>query len=94
MSIDRYICSDEWNEKLNDRFDENSRPTRSHLPDRDIDASAHLNHAPSGIPAERLPVAALLALAMTGFVCIATETLPAGLLPGIGRGLDISESLA
>nr|WP_301273360.1 hypothetical protein [Acetobacter okinawensis] len=30
---------------------------------------------------ERLPVAGLLALAMTGFICIMTETLPAGLLP-------------
>jgi len=41
-----------------------------------------------------LPVFALLALAMTGFVCILTETLPAGLLPQIGQGLSVSPSLA
>lgn len=43
---------------------------------------------------ERLPVAGLLALAMTGFICIMTETLPAGLLPEIGAGLHISPALA
>ncbi|MFW7268177.1 MFS transporter [Gluconacetobacter sp. Hr-1-5] len=43
---------------------------------------------------ERLPVAGLLALAMTGFICIMTETLPAGLLPEIGAGLRISPALA
>ncbi|WP_460428282.1 MFS transporter [Azotobacter armeniacus] len=42
----------------------------------------------------RLPVSALLALAMTGFIAILTETLPAGLLPQIGQGLGISEALA
>lgn len=44
--------------------------------------------------AERLPMAALLALAMTGFICIVTETLPAGLLPQIGEGLGVTQSLA
>lgn len=43
---------------------------------------------------DRLPVAGLLALAMTGFICIMTETLPAGLLPEIGAGLHISPALA
>lgn len=43
---------------------------------------------------EKLPLGALLALAMTGFICIVTETLPAGLLPEIGSGLGISPSLA
>ena len=43
---------------------------------------------------EDLPVAALLALAMTGFTAILTETLPAGLLPQIGVDLSISEALA
>ncbi len=43
---------------------------------------------------ERLPVAALLALAMTGFICIMTETLPAGLLPEIAQGLQVSNALA
>ena len=43
---------------------------------------------------ERLPIGALLALAMTGFICIVTETLPAGLLPLISDGLSISPSMA
>lgn len=43
---------------------------------------------------DTLPLGALLALAMTGFICIVTETLPAGLLPQIGSGLGISPSLA
>lgn len=43
---------------------------------------------------ERLPIGALLALAMTGFICIVTETLPAGLLPLISEGLTISPSMA
>jgi len=42
----------------------------------------------------KLPLGALLALAMTGFICIVTETLPAGLLPEISSGLDVSASLA
>lgn len=41
-----------------------------------------------------LPLPGLLALAMTGFICILTETLPAGLLPQIGAGLEVSPSLA
>lgn len=41
-----------------------------------------------------LPISGLLALAMTGFIAIMTETLPAGLLPQISRGLNISPSLA
>lgn len=44
--------------------------------------------------AERLPLGALLALAMTGFICIVTETLPAGLLPEISSGLGVSASFA
>lgn len=44
--------------------------------------------------AQRLPVFALLALAMTGFICILTETIPAGLLPEMSTGLNISPSLA
>ena len=41
-----------------------------------------------------LPVAALLALAMTGFIAIMTETVPAGLLPQLGAGLGVSEASA
>ncbi|GAB7531409.1 MFS transporter [Pseudomonas sp. 3A(2025)] len=43
---------------------------------------------------EKLPLGALLALAMTGFICIVTETLPAGLLPEISSGLEVSASYA
>lgn len=49
---------------------------------------------PSQNSNERLPVAGLLALAMTGFICIMTETLPAGLLPEIGGSLHVSPALA
>lgn len=42
----------------------------------------------------QLPIAALLALAMTGFICIVTETLPAGLLPQIADSLAVAPSLA
>jgi predicted MFS family arabinose efflux permease len=31
---------------------------------------------------------------MAGFICILTETLPAGLLPQIGEGLGVSEAFA
>ncbi|MCX7291449.1 MFS transporter [Janthinobacterium sp.] len=40
---------------------------------------------------DRLPVLALLALAMTAFLALLSETLPAGLLPQIARDLNISE---
>jgi predicted MFS family arabinose efflux permease len=46
------------------------------------------------VPANALPIAGLLALAMTGFVAILTETLPAGLLPAISHGLGVPESWA
>ncbi|MBY9062516.1 MFS transporter [Sphingomonas yunnanensis] len=42
----------------------------------------------------KLPLPALLALALTGFLCIATETLPAGLLPQMTSDLDLSPALA
>ncbi len=47
-----------------------------------------------GTNAAPLPIAALLALAMTGFICIVTETLPAGLLPLMSAGLGITPSMA
>ncbi|MGD8202660.1 MFS transporter [Pantoea sp. FN0305] len=46
------------------------------------------------VPAARLPIASLLALALAGFITILTEALPAGLLPQIGAGLKISQALA
>src|SRR3954447_10018350 len=41
-----------------------------------------------------LPVAALLVMALVGFLLIATETMPAGLLPQIAAGMDVTEGLA
>ncbi|MFW0974326.1 MFS transporter [Leclercia pneumoniae] len=43
---------------------------------------------------DRLPIAALLALAIAGFITIVTEALPAGLLPQICAGMNISGALA
>jgi predicted MFS family arabinose efflux permease len=45
-------------------------------------------------PSPRLPLAALLVMALMGFLLIATETMPAGLLLQIARGMGISEGLA
>ncbi|PWC18851.1 MFS transporter [Brenneria corticis] len=44
-------------------------------------------------PGDRLPMAALLALAMAAFITILTEALPAGLLPQMSRSLAVSEAL-
>lgn len=44
--------------------------------------------------AERLPIGALLALAMAAFITLLTEIMPAGLLSSIAQGLSVSESLA
>jgi predicted MFS family arabinose efflux permease len=55
-------------------------------------ANSQRSHAVSS--SESLPIAALLALAMTGFICIASETLPAGLLPLIAADLHISNAIA
>ncbi|WP_084721160.1 MFS transporter [Xenorhabdus doucetiae] len=41
-----------------------------------------------------LPLTPLLALAMTGFLALMTETVPAGMLSQISEGLNISESMA
>ncbi len=49
---------------------------------------------PNTMAKERLPWSALLALAMAGFICILTESLPAGLLPQIAKDLNIKEGLA
>ncbi|MEV5754806.1 MFS transporter [Actinoallomurus sp. NPDC052308] len=57
-----------------------------------------LHHAsPSADPAaegRRLPLSPLLALATAVFITSLTETLPAGLLPGISADLHVSESAA
>lgn len=46
------------------------------------------------IRGDRLPMAALLAMAMAGFLAILTETLPAGMLSQISVGMGVSEALA
>lgn len=46
------------------------------------------------LPAGRFPWAALLVMALMGFLLIATETMPAGLLPQIASGLDVTEGTA
>jgi predicted MFS family arabinose efflux permease len=56
------------------------------------DLNAATPHTPT--QAGRLPLAALLALALAGFITILTEALPAGLLPQISAQLQISEALA
>jgi predicted MFS family arabinose efflux permease len=43
---------------------------------------------------EKLPLGALLALAMTGFLTVLAETIPAGLLPQIATGLHASATQA
>jgi predicted MFS family arabinose efflux permease len=45
-------------------------------------------------PVGRFPWAALLIMALMGFLLIATETMPAGLLPQIAAGLNIAEGTA
>ncbi|MGY2743186.1 MFS transporter [Arthrobacter sp. UYCu723] len=50
--------------------------------------------ADSPVPGDRLPLAALLVMALMGFILIATETMPAGLLPQIAAGLSTSEGTA
>ncbi len=44
--------------------------------------------------AERLPLAALLALATAGFITVMTEAMPAGLLPQMSSGLNVSQALS
>jgi predicted MFS family arabinose efflux permease len=43
---------------------------------------------------DRFPLAALLVLALTGFVLLATETMPAGLLPQIAVGMGTTQAAA
>ncbi|GAA1855772.1 MFS transporter [Microlunatus capsulatus] len=49
-------------------------------------------HAPAST--ERLPWAALLVMALMGFLLITTETMPAGLLPQVAAGLGTTEGAA
>lgn len=58
------------------------------------DFSSSASRARSANASVRLPWLALLSLAMTGFIGILTETIPAGLLPLIGEGLKVTQSMA
>ncbi len=58
----------------------------------DARPSAFRPHEPDR--ADRLPLAALLALTLTSFVATANETVPAGLLPQIAHGLGVSQGWA
>ena len=49
--------------------------------------------SPMAAQPEALPLGGLLALACAGFITILTEAMPAGLLPQIGAGLDVSPAL-
>lgn len=49
--------------------------------------------APAPTAAERMPWAALVILAAMGFVLVAAETMPAGLLPVIADGMGTSEGV-
>ena len=51
------------------------------------DTKASVLESDSPVPAGRFPWAALLIMALMGFLLIATETMPAGLLPQIAAGL-------
>lgn len=48
---------------------------------------------PPATSSDRLPIAGLLALASAAFITILTEALPAGLLPQMSAGLNVSEAL-
>lgn len=57
---------------------------------------AQLTCSPLQNPAEtrdRLPLGALLALATAGFITVMTEAMPAGLLPQMSSGLNVSQAL-
>lgn len=55
--------------------------------------TAPVTEASQTAPGEphRLPLAALIILALMGFILVAMETMPAGLLPTIAAGMNISE---
>lgn len=49
---------------------------------------------PAAPVGRRLPLPALLVMALMGFILISTETMPAGLLPQIADGLNVAEGTA
>ncbi|MFK3722493.1 MFS transporter [Pseudomonas monteilii] len=57
-------------------------------------STPHSLSSETSVPTRGLPIAALAGLAASGFLCIVTETLPAGLLPSIASGLHVSQAIA
>lgn len=55
---------------------------------------ASITAAQAPTQSTRLPLSGLLALALTGFIAILSETLPAGLLDQIAGGMRISQAMA
>ncbi|QXH44152.1 MFS transporter [Pseudomonas xanthosomatis] len=55
---------------------------------------ASITAAQAPTQSTRLPLSGLLALALTGFIAILSETLPAGLLDQIAGGMHISQAMA
>ncbi|WP_112134909.1 MFS transporter [Glycomyces dulcitolivorans] len=51
-----------------------------------------LSAPPEAAPRERLPLSGLLALSTAVFITVITESLPAGLLPGMRASLGVSEA--
>ena len=73
----------------------NTAPDRTGAPRSERDPADHaVAPATDAAATPRLPLAGLLVLALMGFLLIATETMPAGLLPQIAGGMGISEGLA
>jgi hypothetical protein len=69
--------------------------TSSHMISYPVtDGTAPLPSGRAPARTDPLPLAALLVMALMGFLLIATETMPAGLLPQISAGLDTSEGTA
>jgi len=59
-----------------------------------MSCSAAVPANPEEAGEQPLPLSGLLALAMTGFIAILSETLPAGLLGQISAGMHISEAMS
>ncbi|MGO3393317.1 MFS transporter [Glutamicibacter arilaitensis] len=59
--------------------------------DKTVLSSPDIQAAPAG---RGLPLPALLVMALMGFILIATETMPAGLLPQIAAGVGVVEGTA
>lgn len=58
------------------------------------DTKASAQESDPSVQAGRFPWPSLLVMALMGFLLIATETMPAGLLPQIASGLNITEGTA